>query len=176
MFDLNTIITQALNAAVAEAVAPLVERIEKLEFAVADRHQRLLVLEGALTDRVVALENNPAIGVDTTLLQRVVALEQRPAAPAVAGVITPEMIVESMNKAEWLWEKVNAYIETGIEDRIERAIDDHCENYDHDSYDTVASNWNDEDPADFLREDDLHDQIDDRVNETLRNATFSISI
>jgi hypothetical protein len=90
--------------------------------------------------------------------------------------VTPAQIVEAMNNAEWLWEKVNAYIETGIEDRIERAIDDHCSNYNHDDYDSVVSNWNDEDPADFLREGDLHDQIDDRVNETLRNATFSISI
>lgn len=127
-----------------------------------------------LSDRVTALENNPAIGVDTTLEARVVALEQR--LLTVAGVITPEMIVESMNNAEWLWEKLHNTINDNVSSRVEEALDNHCETYDHDSYDTVASNWNDEDPADFLRESELHDQIDDRVNDTLRNATFSISI
>jgi hypothetical protein len=153
MFDLNAILSAALQQAVAEAIKPLVERI-------------------------AALENNPAIGVDTTLEQRVVALEYITAEsrstvqPAVAGVITPEMIVESMNKAEWLWEKVNAYIETGIDDRMERAIDDHCETYNHDDYDSVVSNWNDEDPADFVREGDLRDQI----NDALENASFEVKV
>ncbi len=86
--------------------------------------------------------------------------------------VTPAQIVDAMNNAEWLWEKVNNYVDAGIE----RAIDDHCSSYDHDQYDNVYNEWGGEDPADFLREGDLHDQIDDRVNETLRNATFSISI
>jgi hypothetical protein len=130
MFDLNTIITQALNAAVAEAIKPLVERI-------------------------TALENNPAIGTDTVLAERVVALEQR-----------MDHVIDASEKR----------IREIAEAAAEQAMDNHCESYNHDDYDSVVSNWNDEDPADFLREGDLHDQIDDRVNETLRNATFSISI
>jgi hypothetical protein len=157
MFDLNKIVTDALTAAVAEAIRPLSNRIDELE--------------NLLLHRLEKVENNPAIGTDTTLEQRVVALEERPAT-AVAGVITPEMIVESMNKAEWLWEKVNAYIETGIEDRIERAIDDHCETYNHDDYDNVVSNWNDEDPTEFVREGDLSSQI----NDVLNGASFDVRI
>jgi hypothetical protein len=176
MFDLNQILSAALNAAVAEAIKPLVERIATQE-ALLQNATRII------HERLAALENNPAIGVDTTLEQRVVALETKlteaklfEQTTHVQTLMSPEMIVDSMNNAEWLWEKINAYIETGIDDRMERAIDDHCSTYDHDEYDSVVSNWNDEDPADFLREGDLHDQIDDRVNETLRNATFSISI
>jgi hypothetical protein len=124
------------------------------------------------------------VGIDQRLLEQRVALLETKLTEAklfeqttnVTIPIDEAKMVEALNSQEWFWEKINAYIETGIEDRIERAIDDHCSNYNHDDYDSVVSNWNDEDPADFLREGDLHDQIDDRVNETLRNATFSISI
>jgi hypothetical protein len=178
MFDLNQILSAALNAAVAEAIKPLVERIENLEARanlVFDGLQRIDV-------RVAAVENNPAIGVDTTLEARVVALENITAEfsptmrPAVAGVITPEMIVESMNKAEWLWEKINAYIETGIDDRMERAIDDHCSTYNHDDYDNVYNEWGGESVDDFVKDGYLEEQIEEKVKEVLNNATFSVSI
>ncbi len=58
MIDINTILTQALAAAVAEATKPLVERIAALE------------------TRLLALENNPAQGVDTTLETRLLALDE----------------------------------------------------------------------------------------------------
>jgi hypothetical protein len=150
MFDLNQILSAALNAAVAEAIKPLVEQIAVLE----RRIDTLSSQHVAIGERLAALENNPAQGVEP------------------APVIDEAKMVEALNSQEWFWEKVNNYVDAGIE----RAIDDHCSTYNHDDYDSVVSNWNDEDPADFLREGDLHDQIDDRVNETLRNATFSISI
>jgi hypothetical protein len=171
MFDLNQILSAALNAAVAEAIKPLVEQIAVLE----RRIDTLSSQHVALGERLAALENNPAIGVDTTLEARVVALEQRPAT-AVAGVITPEMIVESMNNAEWLWEKVNAYIETGIDDRMERAIEDHCETYNHDDYDNVYNAWGGESVDDFVKDGYIEDQIEEKVNETLRNASFEIRV
>jgi hypothetical protein len=158
MFDLNQILSAALNAAVQQAIKPLVERIAALEEGCVGIDQRLL------EQRVALLE---------TTLTEAKLFEQT---TNVTIPIDEAKMVEALNSQEWFWEKINAYIETGIEDRIERAIDDHCSNYNHDDYDSVVSNWNDEDPADFLREGDLHDQIDDRVNETLRNATFSISI
>jgi hypothetical protein len=146
-----------------------------------DAHIKRMVEEAVtpLLERITALENNPAQGVDTTLTDRVVALETKLTEAAlfekntnVTIPIDEAKMVEALNSQEWFWEKVNNYVDAGIE----RAIDDHCSTYNHDDYDSVVSNWNDEDPADFLREGDLHDQIDDRVNETLRNATFSISI
>ena len=151
MFDLNAIVSAAIATAVDARITELMQQ-----------HANIV---GALAERIEKLENNPAIGVDTTLEARVVALEQRPAT-AVAGVITPEMIVESMNKAEWLWEKVNAYIETGIEDRIERAIEDHCGTYDHDDYDSHIS------------DDDIHIEgdLEDAVTDAVRNLTFEVTV
>lgn len=135
-----------------------------------------------LSDRVTALENNHT-PLHHALDERIAALETKlteaklfEQTTNVTIPIDEAKMVEAMNNAEWLWEKVNAYIETGIEDRIERAIDDHCETYDHDSYDTVVSNWNDEDPTEFVRESDIDDKIKETVEEVLNDASFSISI
>jgi len=168
MFDLNQILSAALNAAVAEAIKPLVDRIAALE---SDAF--------AMRDSITALENNPAIGTDTVLAERITALETKlteaklfEQTTHVQTLMSPEMIVDSLNNAEWLWEKINAYIETGIEDRIERAIDDHCSTYDHDDYDSLYGDWSDYDPATFVSED----TIEEKVNDTLRNASFEIRV
>lgn len=168
MFDLNAIVNAALTAAVAEAIKPLIERITALE---SDAF--------AMRDSITALENNPAIGTDTVLAERVKALETKLTEAAlfekntnVTIPIDEAKMVEALNSQEWFWEKLHRTTDA----QIEEAMEEHTSTYDHDSYDSVVSNWNDEDPADFLRESELHDQIDDRVNETLRNATFSISI
>ena len=62
MFDLNTIINAALNAAVQQALAPLMERIAALERTCAKQHEGMV----AMRDRIAALENNPAQGQDLT--------------------------------------------------------------------------------------------------------------
>ena len=169
MFDLNTIITQALNAAVQQAIAPLVERIAVLE----RRIDTLSSQHVAIGERLAALENNPAIGTDTTLTDRVVALETKlteaklfEQTTNVTIPIDEAKMVEALNSQEWFWEKVNAYIETGIEDRIERAIDDHCSTYDHDDYDSHIS------------DDDKHFEgdIEDAVRDTVRNMTFEVTL
>jgi hypothetical protein len=154
MFDLNQILSAALNAAVAEAVAPLLERITALEEGCVGIDQRLL------EQRVALLE---------TKLTEAKLFEQT---TNVTIPIDEAKMVEALNSQEWFWEKLRRTTDA----QIEQAMDNHLETYNHDDYDNVVSNWNDEDPADFLRESELHDQIDDRVNETLRNATFSISI
>jgi hypothetical protein len=152
-----------------------VERIAVLE----RRIDTLSSQHVAIGERLAALENNPAQGQDLTLTDRVVALETKLTEAAlfekntnVTIPIDEAKMVEALNSQEWFWEKLRGVADAAAE----QAMDDHCENYNHDEYDSVVSNWNDEDPADFLREGDLHDQIDDRVHETLRNATFSISI
>jgi hypothetical protein len=85
-------------------------------------------------------------------------------------------MVEALNSQEWFWEKINAYIETGIEDRIERAIDDHCSAYNHDDYDNVYSEWGGESVDDFVKDGYIEEQIEEKVNETLRNASFEIRV
>lgn len=156
MFDLNQILSAALNAAVAEAIKPLVERIEKLEFVDADRHERLRVLEGALTDRVAALENNPAVGTDTVLAERIAVLEER--MDNTTGAASDERIREIAEAA------------------AEQVMEDHTSSYDHDEYDSVYNEWGSEEVSDFVKEGDLDDLIEEKAKEVLNNAHFTISI
>lgn len=102
MIDINTIISQALAAAVQQATAPLLERIAALEAQSADRHARLRVLEGALTDRVAALESAPPQGI---------------------GVL-----LENLDNQEWFWHKIREF--TG--NVVAQAVEQHCDEYDHD--------------------------------------------
>jgi hypothetical protein len=158
MFDLNQILSAALNAAVAEAIKPLVERITALE-------------EGC-------------VGIDPRLLEQRVALLETKLTEAklfeqttnVTIPIDEAKMVEALNSQEWFWEKVNAYIETGIDDRMERAIDDHCSTYDHDDYDALHNEWGGEEASDFVKERDLGETVREHVEEALNNATFSVSI
>jgi hypothetical protein len=139
MFDLNAIVNAALQQAVAEAVAPLLERI-------------------------TALENNPAQGVDTemdlrvgVLAQRVTALEERPAVH-----IDEAKMVEALNSQEWFWEKLRRTTDA----QIEQAMEEHTSTYDHDDYDSHIS------------DDDKHFEgdLDDAVRDTVRNMTFEVTL
>ena len=169
MIDINTIITQALNTAIATAVE---DRLTALQQAYANAI-------GELAKRVEALENNPAIGTDTVLEARVMTLETKlteaklfEQTTNVTVPIDEKRMVEALNSQEWFWEKVNAYIETGIEDRIERAIDDHLSSYNHDEYDEMHNEWGSESVSEFIKDDDLESQI----NDALRNASFEVRV
>lgn len=130
MFDINAIITQALNAAVQQATAPLLERIEKLEFCNADQHQRLRVLEGALTERVAALESDKA--------------------SSMQGGLTRDQ----------------------VEALIEKWMDDHTSQYDHDSYDDATAKVEEVDFDDFV----TNDSIEDAVRDAVGNLSFEVSV
>jgi hypothetical protein len=130
MFDLNAIVSAALNAAVAEAIKPLVERI-------------------------AALENNPAIGTDTTLTNRVVALEQR-----------MDNVIDASEKR----------IREIAEAAAEQVMEDHTSSYDHDDYDALHNEWGSEEASDFVKERHLGETVREHVEEALNNATFSVSI
>lgn len=73
---LQSAFADSVAKAVASATAPLMERIAALEKN-----------EEYLTRRITALENNPAIGVDTTLEKRVAVLEGAPS--VLAAQYTP---------------------------------------------------------------------------------------
>ena len=196
MFDINNIvnaaITEAVNArltevlqqhanitaALAERIAALENqaivtsnavdaRIAALEFCNADNHQRLRVLEGALTDRVVALEG--------ALTDRVVALEDRIAVLAAeliadkpAITIDEARMVEALNSQEWFWEK----LQNRIDAATEQAVDNHCETYDHDSYDSAVSTVEDTDFDGLV----TNDSLEDAVREAVGNLSFDISV
>ena len=183
MIDLNTLISNALNAAVQQAVAPLVEQIAKLEAQSADQHQRLRVLEGALTDRVVALEEkvnfleDQAVVTSNRIHDRITALETKLTEAAlftqtnnVTIPIDEARMVEALNSQEWFWEKLQRRIDAATE----QAVDDHCSTYDHDSYDELASKVDDlpDNLDDYATRDELRSEIEDVLN----NATLSLSI
>lgn len=126
MFDINTIITQAINAAVKQAVddvlrhtvfdfaTPMTEMRREIGCLEAALEQLELVVEQRTT-RIAALENNPAQGVDTQ----------------TARLITADAFVDHLDKQEWFWEKVSRFVannpaqgvEVGTAD-VQRELDD----------------------------------------------------
>lgn len=142
MFDINAIITQALNAAVQQATAPLLERIEKLEFCNADQHQRLRVLEGALTERVAALEDQAIVTSNR--------INDRIDASSMQGGLTRDQ----------------------VEALIEKWMDDHTSQYDHDSYDDATAKVEEVDFDDFV----TNDNIEDAVRDAVGNLSFEVSV
>lgn len=123
MFDINAIITQALNAAVQQATAPLLERIAALEKN-----------EEYLTNRIAALENNPAQGQDLT---------------PTTGLTRDQ-----------------------VEALIEKWMDDHTSQYDHDSYDDATAKVEEVDFDDFV----TNDSIEDAVRDAVGNLSFEVSV
>lgn len=146
MIDLNTLVSNALIAAVQQAVAPLNERIATLEGICATQHEAMV----AMRDRIAALENNPAQGVDTTLMQRIEALEDKAVTASLRSGLTRDE----------------------VEALIERTMDNHCETYDHDNYDEIASKVDDADFDDFV----TNDNLEDAVREAVGNLSFDISV
>ena len=134
MFDLNAIVSAALNAAVVEATKPLLERIAALE-------NQAIVTSNAVDARIAALENNPAQGVE----------------PAVT--IDEAKMVEALNSQEWFWEK----LQNRIDAATEQAMDNHLECYDHDNYDEIASKVDDADFDEFVTSDNLDDAVREAV-------------
>lgn len=145
MIDINTIISQALAAAVQQAIQPLQQ-----EYAnkMAEMAQQIAALDTHLAeaiDRVAALENNPAQGVDTTL----------------------EEALQRLDDQEWFWNKIRNFTDGAVESAIEQ----HCEEYDHDD---MVMKHELPDMDDYVTKDDLRDEVSDAVHDKLDNATLSI--
>jgi len=171
MIDINSILTQALAAAVAEATKPLVERIAALE------------------TRLLALENNPAQGVDTTLNAWEMALQNRVfSVEAVASRLHERTlaleahtavldqhggILEYLDNQEWFWEKVRRFADGAVE----QAINNHEEGMSHldeDDIDTKIDTKIDNHEENKTHGDD--DDIEEIVQKLLNSASISISI
>ena len=95
MIDINTILTQALTTAVAEAMLPL--------------QQEYANKMGEMATRIAALEAQaaPAPQIDATkpLIERIAALEKHTAVLDQHGGI-----LECLDNQEWFWEKISRYI------------------------------------------------------------------
>jgi len=133
--NINTIISQALAAAVQQATAPLLERIAALDTHLAE-----------VIDRIAALENNPAQGVDTTL----------------------EETLQRLDNQEWFWNKLRNFTDGAVE----QAIEQHCEEYDHDD---MVMKHELPDMDDYVTKDEMRDEVSDAVHDKLDNATLRIS-
>lgn len=133
-----------------------------------DAHIKRMVEEAVtpLLERLAALENNPAIGVDTVLAERVKALEAAPNAISAAAFVT------YLDQQEWFWEKLRGVADAAAE----QVMEDHTSSYDHDDYDALHNEWGSEESCDFVKEGDLDEQIEEKVKEVLNNATFSVSV
>ena len=186
MFDLNAIVSAALNAAVqdritevlqqhANTVGALAERITALEGICATQHEGMV----AMRDRIAVLENNPAQGVDTSVVagnytpvsnEQFKALLQEWATTGGFTIpIDEARMVEALNSQEWFWEKMQNRIDAATE----QAVDDHCSTYDHDDYDSAVSKVDDlPDLDDYVTRDEVRSEIEDVLN----NATLSLSI
>ena len=158
MIDLNTLISNALVAAVQQATAPLVERIAALELQRGEM-QRTIV---TYSERITALENNPAQGVDTQ-------------APSVLAAQYTPISNEQIKAALQEWAATGGFLtREQVEAMIEQSMDHHLECYDHDNYDEIASKVDDlpDNLDDYATRDELRSEIEDVLN----NATLSLSI
>ena len=200
MFDINKIINDTIAAAVsthittlqqeyANKMAEMAQQIAALEAQSANRHERLRVLEGALTDRVAALENNPAQGVDTTLEEaaankdkherqlfvlqhltaRIAALETKLTeadlfTKTTEVHINKDELLEYLDNQEWFWDKLRRFTDGAVE----QAVEQHCEDYDHD--DMLMK----PDMDDYIKREDFDSEVRDAVRDTLEDARIHL--
>lgn len=171
MFDLNTILSAALTAAVAEATKPLheamqalAERVAKLEAEASYFDNRLTAAAIAYAARLEALENRPAIGADTTPVAQT---------SNVTIPIDEAKMVEALNSQEWFWEKLTRKMDEIATAVAEKEMNQHCDLYDHDGYDDAVDRLYRLDPDEFVKKEDLNDIVTDVVTEELR---FTVSV
>lgn len=200
MIDINTILTQALTAAVAEATAPLQQRIAALEAQLAaqatpapqDEATTLNAWEMALQNRVVSVE-----AVASRLHERIAALEKHTAVLDQHGGI-----LEYLDNQEWFWEKVSRYIinnsditvdelhnikerlekittasDARIQELVEEALDAHLENANHPDDDDIETAI--DSAIENHEENRTHgdkDDIAELVQKLLNSASISISV
>lgn len=196
MFDINTIINEAIASAVnahinealqqhANHVTALALRITSLEASITQGtalnnqtqciDMDLSALKESVADtigeldtlkqKVNALENNPAIGVDTTLERRIAALEG-------SKQISADAFVTHLDQQEWFWEKLARKAKEIADAAAENAVSDHCSDYDHDDYDRITNEVDDVDLSDVVTSDNLRDEI----KSVLRDASVSIDV
>lgn len=59
-----------------------------------------------------------------------------------------------------------------IDARIEAALDGHCQQYDHDEYESIVSEVSNYDFSDFVLQENIHNE----VQEAISNLTFEVNV
>lgn len=169
MFDINTAINTAIATAVAEATRPLLERINALENIVAE-YSPTLAKPAVQVDAAAAVE---ALNSQEWFWEKVGRFVTD------NGNITVDDLhgfKQRLADAEDRLDKITTASDERVQEIVEQAIEDHCETYDHDEYDSMYQEWGGEEASEFVKDSDIEDKINDTVNDILRNATFSISL
>jgi hypothetical protein len=128
MFDINTIIAQALAAAINEAVLPLAARISDLEEAntiLTNRLNEETVRLALNHDKLVERVSEVRMRTDEARALSLALAERQPAETPVPPVLSEDdyfrrdalvgAFIEKLNSQEWFWDKINAHIEGTIE-------------------------------------------------------------
>jgi ATP-dependent Clp protease ATP-binding subunit ClpA len=157
MIDINTILTQALTTAVAEAMLPLQQEYATLT-------ERIAALEAQLAQAAPA----PQIDATKPLVERIAALEKHTAVLDQHGGI-----LEYLDNQEWFWEKVRRFADAAAEAHMEA----HLEQANHLDEDDINSLI--ETAIDYHEENRTHgdeDDIEEMVQKLLNGASISISV
>lgn len=137
--NINAIISQALAAAVQQALQPL--------------QQEYANKMAEMAQQIAALDTHLAEAID-----RIAALE---------AATQPEEALQRLDNQEWFWDKLRRFADGAVESAIEQ----HCEEYDHDD---MVMKHELPDMDDYVTKDDLRDEVSDAVHDKLDNATLSI--
>lgn len=170
MIDINTILTQALTAAVAEAMLPL--------------QQEYANKMGEMATRIAALEAKLA---EAALFERTTE---------VTVPVDEAKMAEALNSQEWFWEKVRRFADAAahdsithhedtvyhydkgaVETLIEDALDAHLENANHPDDDDIDTKI--DSAIEQHEENRTHgdkDDIEEMVQKLLNGASISISV
>ena len=157
MFDINTIINDAIAAAVAQAIQPLQQ-----EYAnkMAEMAEKIAVLE------------NQAIVVSNTLDTRIAALETKLTeadlfTKTTEGHVNKDELLEYLDNQEWFWHKIRNFTDTVVE----QAIENHTECWDHNDFFVTEDKLDD-----YVKTEDLDSEVRDAVRDIMEGATVSIRI
>lgn len=173
MFDLNTIVSAAISAAITEATKPLLERIATLESANDILHRTQHEDMVAMRDRIAALETKlteanlftQMVPTPSVLAAQYTPISNEQIKAALQEWATKDSLLEHLDNQEWFWEK----LQNRIDAATEQAMDDHTSTYDHDSYENAVSDLED---RDFV----TNDSLEDAVREAVGNLSFDISV
>lgn len=184
MFDINAVInsaiTEAVQASLAQvkqehlnAIGALAHEITQLQTK-ADAAEAQLM---AARDRISFLEDQ-AVVTSNAQNDRMIALETKLTEANLFTRMTPATItadafVTHLDQQEWFWEKLTQKAGEAAGAAALAALDNHCETYDHDSYDSAVSDFEDMPSLDdYATRDELRSEIEDVLN----NATLSLSL
>lgn len=170
MFDINAVMNAAIKAAVDESLSEL--RTSMAQDVLNVQAQLATVPNSPLSNQVQCLEADLA-----RLSAQLVTLAEKTA--ALAGQVQPTsegMDLRKLIKAELMDlltsdDDVQQKLHGMARSVADEAVSDHCDEYDHDSFDEAASAIEDLDVDELVKAEDLQSE----VKEILEGASFSVT-